>query len=186
MRFLQHLQNFQRWFAPLGVAVGWLAGKMPVAKRRATLAALADGSLALVVGTHALFQDDIAFQSLGLAIIDEQHRFGVDQRMALRDKGASAEDNNVGHRPHQRTLSATPIPRTLAMTAYADLDCSILDELPPGRVPVTTVAMADSKRADVLSRVGAVIQEGRQVYWVCTLIEESDSLQCKAGRRPLA
>ncbi|MEM7292716.1 MAG: ATP-dependent DNA helicase RecG [Pseudomonadota bacterium] len=182
----QHLQSFRGWFDPLQIPVGWLSGKMPAAQRRTTLAALESGDIPIVVGTHALFQEDIGFKALGLSIIDEQHRFGVDQRMALRDKGRAAHSPSIDVRPHQLTLSATPIPRTLAMTAYADLDCSILDELPPGRTPVTTVAMADSRRGDILARVGAVIEDGRQVYWVCTLIEESDSLQCKAAEDTFA
>ena len=177
----QHFQNFKTWFDPMGICVGWLTGKLTGRARRESLRALAAGSSQIVVGTHALFQNDITFQALGLSIIDEQHRFGVDQRMALRDKGRAALGGNSESRPHQLTMSATPIPRTLAMTAYADLDCSVLDELPPGRTPVKTVAMTNSRRDEIISRVGAVIANGGQAYWVCTLIEESETLQCQTA-----
>jgi len=172
----QHLLNFSDWFESLGISVGWLSGKLRVAQRRSAIEAVAMGQQRIVVGTHALFQTDVEFENLGLAIIDEQHRFGVHQRMALRNKGASESSL-----PHQLIMTATPIPRTLAMTAYADLDCSIVDELPPGRKPVKTVAMESGRRGDVVSGVGKAISEGRQVYWVCTLIEESESLQAEAA-----
>lgn len=172
----QHMLNFSEWFEPLGINVGWLTGKLRTAQRRSAIEAVAMGRERIVVGTHALFQKDVEFENLGLAIIDEQHRFGVHQRMALRNKGA---DNNT--LPHQLIMTATPIPRTLAMTAYADLDVSIIDELPPGRKPVTTVAIDNSRRGEIIQRVGAAIDEGRQVYWVCTLIEESESLQAEAA-----
>ncbi len=172
----QHLLNFIAWFEPLGVDVGWLSGKMTVKQRRASLESLGLGEHRIVVGTHALFQDDVEFENLGLTIIDEQHRFGVHQRLALRNKGETR-----GLVPHQLTMTATPIPRTLAMTAYADLDCSVIDELPPGRKPVKTVAVALSRRAEVIEGVRKAIKEGRQVYWVCTLIEESEALQCQAA-----
>ena len=172
----QHLLNFTDWFEPLGISVGWLSGKLRVAQRRSAIEAVAMGHQRIVVGTHALFQNDVEFDNLGLAIIDEQHRFGVHQRMALRNKGAN---NNT--LPHQLIMTATPIPRTLAMTAYADLDCSIIDELPPGRKPVKTVAVESSRRGDVVAGVAKAIAEGRQVYWVCTLIEESESLQAEAA-----
>jgi ATP-dependent DNA helicase RecG len=171
----QHLRVFRQWFEPLGLAVSWLTGRHKGRVREQLLADLAEGQSSIVVGTHALFQEDVVFEKLGLVIIDEQHRFGVHQRMALRDKGV---DEKV---PHQLIMTATPIPRTLAMTAYADLDLSIIDELPPGRAPVTTVAIPDSRRADVVERVRSACLEGRQAYWVCTLIEESEVLQCQAA-----
>ncbi len=172
----QHLLNFSNWFESLGVEVIWLSGKMGVKQRRDTLEAIVLGISQIIIGTHALFQSDIEFQKLGLVVIDEQHRFGVHQRLALRNKGA--KQNQI---PHQLIMTATPIPRTLAMTAYADLDCSVIDELPPGRKPVTTVAVAFSRRAEIIERVNKAISEGQQVYWVCTLIEESDALQCQAA-----
>ena len=172
----QHLLNFSGWFEALGVPVGWLSGKMTAKQRRDSISAVAAGHCRIVVGTHALFQDEVQFEKLGLTIIDEQHRFGVHQRLALRNKGANG--NLV---PHQLIMTATPIPRTLAMTAYADLDVSVIDELPPGRKPVNTVAVAISRRAEVVERVHSAISEGRQVYWVCTLIEESEALQCQAA-----
>jgi len=177
----QHLLNFSEWFEPLGIPVGWLSGKLRVAQRRSAIEAVAMGQQRIVVGTHALFQNDVEFENLGLAIIDEQHRFGVHQRMALRNKGAGEFSQ-----PHQLIMTATPIPRTLAMTAYADLDCSIIDELPPGRKPVNTIAMPTARRADVVKGVGKAISEGQQVYWVCTLIEESESLQAEAAEDTIA
>ena len=189
----QHLLNFAAWFEPLGIDVGWLTGKLRPAQRRASIEAVATGRSRIVVGTHALFQRDIEFADLGLAIIDEQHRFGVHQRMALRNKGAAGDgvDGNGGgggaaSQPHQLIMTATPIPRTLAMTAYADLDVSVIDELPPGRKPVVTVAIENGRRGEVIARVGSAIAEGRQVYWVCTLIEESESLQAEAAEDTLA
>lgn len=172
----QHLLNFCDWFEPLGISVGWLTGKLKAADRRSMIEAIAMGQVRIVVGTHALFQAKVEFENLGLAIVDEQHRFGVHQRLALRNKGAK---NDL--LPHQLIMTATPIPRTLAMTAYADLDVSVIDELPPGRKPVTTVALESQRRADVVQRVNAAVEEGRQVYWVCTLIEESESLQAEAA-----
>jgi len=168
--------NFCDWFEPMGIDVGWLSGKLKASDRRSMIEAIAMGRMRVVVGTHALFQADVAFENLGLAIVDEQHRFGGHQRLALRNKGAKNE-----LLPHQLIMTATPIPRTLAMTAYADLDVSVIDELPPGRKPVTTVALESNRRADVVQRVNAAIAEGRQVYWVCTLIEESESLQAQAA-----
>lgn len=176
----QHMINFSAWFEPMGIEVAWLTGKLRAAQRHATIEAVAMGQKQIVVGTHALFQKDVEFLDLGLAIIDEQHRFGVHQRMALRNKGARDDVQ-----PHQLIMTATPIPRTLAMTAYADLEISVIDELPPGRKPVTTVALDNVRRADVVERVGAAIDEGRQVYWVCTLIEESESLQAEAAEDTL-
>jgi len=184
----QHLLNFAAWFEPLGIDVGWLTGKLSPAQRRASLEAVRSGRSRIVVGTHALFQKSVEFDDLGLAIIDEQHRFGVHQRMALRNKGASeaVDAGPGGTLPHQLIMTATPIPRTLAMTAYADLDVSLIDELPPGRKPVTTVAIDNGRRGEVIERVGAAIGEGRQVYWVCTLIEESETLQAEAAEDTLA
>ncbi|MBB3169867.1 ATP-dependent DNA helicase RecG [Simiduia aestuariiviva] len=171
----QHRHNFQQWFEPLGIQVGWLAGKQKVAERRDQLSALASGQTQLIVGTHALFQEQVNFADLGLVIIDEQHRFGVHQRLSLREKAGSQL------RPHQLIMTATPIPRTLAMSAYADLDCSVIDELPPGRKPVTTVVINQDRRDLVIERVRAAIGDGRQVYWVCTLIEESETLTAQAA-----
>lgn len=172
----QHFNNFQAWLEPLGIQVAWLVGKLKGKRREQQLASIADGSAQVVVGTHALFQDEVRFYNLGLAIIDEQHRFGVHQRLSLREKGRDGIQT-----PHQLIMTATPIPRTLTMSAYADLDCSIIDELPPGRTPVNTVAIDDSRRDQVISRVRTACQEGKQVYWVCTLIEESEALQCQAA-----
>lgn len=171
----QHLRVLREWFQRLGLDVSWLTGRHKGRIREQLLADLADGRSPIVVGTHALFQDDVVFNRLGLVIIDEQHRFGVHQRMALRNKGGGEKV------PHQLIMTATPIPRTLAMTAYADLDLSIIDELPPGRTPVATVVIPDSRRADVVERVRKACVEGRQAYWVCTLIDESDALQCQAA-----
>ncbi|RAP59619.1 ATP-dependent DNA helicase RecG [Oleiagrimonas sp. MCCC 1A03011] len=171
----QHLANLRAWLEPLGIEVAWLAGKVQGRARKKALEAVAGGAQ-VVVGTHALMQEGVAFQRLGLVIIDEQHRFGVHQRLALRDKGA--EGDLV---PHQLVLTATPIPRTLAMSAYADLDVSSIDELPPGRTPVQTVAIAGSRRGEVVERLRAACGEGRQAYWVCTLIEESEQLTAQAA-----
>ncbi|MGL6362823.1 ATP-dependent DNA helicase RecG [Aeromonas veronii] len=172
----QHAINFAKWLEPLGIGVGWLAGKQKGKAREAQLAAIADGSVKMVVGTHAIFQEQVVFHRLALVIIDEQHRFGVHQRLALREKG-----EREGVHPHQLIMTATPIPRTLAMTAYADLDTSVIDELPPGRTPITTVALPDSRRGDVIERVKLACTEGKQAYWVCTLIEESEVLECQAA-----
>jgi ATP-dependent DNA helicase RecG len=172
----QHFVTFQRWLAPLGIDTAWLAGKLKGKARAAALEQIANGA-PMVVGTHALFQPEVKFHRLALVIIDEQHRFGVQQRLALRQKG-------VGGllAPHQLIMTATPIPRTLAMSAYADLDTSVLDELPPGRTPVNTVLVVDSRRMEVIERVRAACAEGRQAYWVCTLIEESEELTCQAAQ----
>ncbi|MDX7746175.1 ATP-dependent DNA helicase RecG [Aeromonas veronii] len=172
----QHAINFAKWLEPLGIGVGWLAGKQKGKAREESLVAIADGSVKMVVGTHAIFQEQVVFQRLALVIIDEQHRFGVHQRLALREKG-----EREGVHPHQLIMTATPIPRTLAMTAYADLDTSVIDELPPGRTPITTVALPDSRRGDVIERVKLACTEGKQAYWVCTLIEESEVLECQAA-----
>ncbi len=173
----QHYQSFREWLAPLGVEVAWLTGRLRAKERREMLAAIASGEAAVAVGTHALFQQEVVFKHLGLVIVDEQHRFGVHQRLALREKGVQGD----GSHPHQLIMTATPIPRTLAMTAYADLDLSVIDELPPGRTPVETVAISDERREEVIARVADACAEGRQAYWVCPLIEESESLQCQAA-----
>jgi len=177
----QHWHNFSNWFDPLGISMQWLSGRSRGATRATTLSALACGEADLVIGTHALFQDDVAFARLGLVIVDEQHRFGVHQRLALTEKANPQEG-----RPHQLVMTATPIPRTLSMVAYADLDCSIIDELPPGRQPVTTVLIDSNRREQVVSRVAAACSGGRQAYWVCTLIEESDALQAQAAEATAA
>ncbi len=171
----QHFITFSKWLQPLGIEVAWLAGKLKGKARATALEQIATGT-PMVVGTHALFQAEVQFHRLALVIIDEQHRFGVQQRLALRQKGVDGR-----FCPHQLIMTATPIPRTLAMSAYADLDTSILDELPPGRTPVNTLVLADSRRPDVLARVRAACAEGRQAYWVCTLIEESEELTCQAA-----
>ncbi len=173
----QHLNNLRGWLEPLGVRIGWLAGKVAGKARQAVLAQLAAGDLDLLVGTHALMQHGVAFADLALAIVDEQHRFGVHQRLALRDKGR--DGTRV---PHQLVMTATPIPRTLAMTAYADLDVSVIDELPPGRTPIRTVVVNADRRAEVIERIAAACAEGRQAYWVCTLIEDSDEVQAQAAQ----
>ncbi len=172
----QHLNNLSGWFEPLGIKLGWLAGKVKGKARERSLAEIASGEAQLVVGTHALFQDDVHFARLGLIIIDEQHRFGVHQRLSLREKGVAQKLS-----PHQLIMTATPIPRTLAMSAYADLDTSVIDELPPGRSPITTVAISEQRRPEVIERVNGACAEGAQAYWVCTLIEESEALQCQAA-----
>lgn len=172
----QHRQNFEAWLSPLNIRVGWLSGKLKGKARDYQLSGIADGSSQLVVGTHALFQEQVEFHNLGLTIIDEQHRFGVHQRLTLREKGR--RDNLT---THQLIMTATPIPRTLAMSAYADLDVSVIDELPPGRSPVNTVAIADQRRLEVVARIREACQQGQQAYWVCTLIEESEALEAQAA-----
>ncbi len=172
----QHQINFANWLKPLGISMVFLSGKTKGKKRQEVLEQIANGEALVVVGTHALFQDEVHFHKLGLAIIDEQHRFGVHQRMALRKKG---EKN--GGLPDQLIMTATPIPRTLAMSAYADLDVSVIDELPPGRTPINTVVIGDDRRSEVMQRLKTACLEGRQAYWVCTLIEESEALQCQAA-----
>jgi ATP-dependent DNA helicase RecG len=177
----QHWRNFSEWFEPLGISMEWLTGRIKGKARAGALARIAGGDAGLVIGTHALFQDDVAFARLGLVVVDEQHRFGVHQRLALTEKAGP----EVG-RPHQLVMTATPIPRTLSMVAYADLDCSIIDELPPGRQPVTTVLVDSIRRDAVIARVAAACAQGRQAYWVCTLIEESDALQAQAAEASAA
>ncbi len=172
----QHWQSFRNWFEPLGITLTWLSGRRKGRARADALDALAAGSAAIAVGTHALFQSDVIFARLGLVIVDEQHRFGVHQRLSLTEKAASA-----GGLPHQLVMTATPIPRTLAMVAYADLDSSVIDELPPGRQPVNTLLVENTKRERVVQRVAHACETGQQAYWVCTLVEESDQLQAQAA-----
>jgi ATP-dependent DNA helicase RecG len=172
----QHWRSFTAWFEPLGIRSAWLSGSQRAAARREALESIADGDAQLVVGTHALFQEGVNFDNLALVVIDEQHRFGVHQRMALREKGVS----DHGH-PHQLVMTATPIPRTLAMAAYADLDTSVIDELPPGRKPVATIALPETRRDEVIERVRSACLAGQQAYWVCPLIEESDVLDYEAA-----
>jgi ATP-dependent DNA helicase RecG len=171
----QHFTTLGNWFEPLGIRVGWLSGKTPLPEKRQTLSELLSGDLMVVVGTHALFQQDVGFDNLCLVVIDEQHRFGVDQRLALRNKRSD------GGIPHQLIMTATPIPRTLAMGFYADIDVSSIDELPPGRTPADTVVIPDSRRPEVIKRVHEACRNGQQVYWVCPLIEESDVLAAQAA-----
>lgn len=171
----QHLRNFRHWLEPLGIAVEWLAGKQQGKARQQAMQRVVEGA-PIVIGTHALMQEGVEFARLGLVIVDEQHRFGVQQRLALRDKGVEGELV-----PHQLVLTATPIPRTLAMSAYADLDISVIDELPPGRTPVQTVAISNARRIEVIERIRVACMEGRQAYWVCTLIEESEQLRAQAA-----
>ena len=177
----QHWRSFSDWFRPLGIEPAWLSGSQRVVARRESLEAITNGNAQLVVGTHALFQEGVDFHRLGLVVIDEQHRFGVHQRMALRDKGVSKDVH-----PHQLVMTATPIPRTLAMAAYADLDTSVIDELPPGRQPVTTIAIPDSRRSEVVERVRSACASGQQAYWVCPLIEESEVLDYQAAEASYA
>ena len=173
----QHFANLRGWLEPLGIRVAWLAGKVTGKARAAVLSDVASGRAQLVVGTHALMQEAVVFHDLALAIVDEQHRFGVHQRLALRDKGASGESV-----PHQLIMTATPIPRTLAMAAYADLDVSAIDELPPGRTPVQTIALSGERRPELVERIRAACAEGRQAYWVCTLIDDSDEVVAQAAQ----
>jgi ATP-dependent DNA helicase RecG len=170
----QHLRNLAVWLEPLDIGIAWLGGRQKKSEKAPLLADLASGQRALAVGTHALFQDPVEFHRLGLAIIDEQHRFGVHQRMALRDKGN-------GRTPHQLIMTATPIPRTLAMSLYADLDPSVLDERPPGRTPVKTALISNERRDEVIERIRVACGEGIQAYWVCPLVEESEALEAEAA-----
>jgi ATP-dependent DNA helicase RecG len=178
----QHFANFRAWLEPLGVRLAWLAGKVKGKARDSALDAVASGQAQVVVGTHALMQAEVAFHDLGLAIVDEQHRFGVHQRLALRNKGRSTDAPDGGTVPHQLVMTATPIPRTLAMTAYADLDVSAIDELPPGRTPVQTVALSAERRPELVERIRNACAEGRQAYWVCTLIDDSDEVVAQAAQ----
>ena len=172
----QHYRLLSTWFGELQVAVGWLASRIKTGPRKVVLQGLSDGTLQCVVGTHALFQQGVQFNNLGLIIVDEQHRFGVDQRLALRDKG-----RDRGQSPHQLVMTATPIPRTLALSFYADLDVSSIDELPPGRQPVDTVVISSTRRSEVVARVHQACRSGRQAYWVCPVIDESDLEQLQAA-----
>ena len=173
----QHLNNLRGWLEPLGIRIVWLAGKVTGKARAQALAEVASGEAQVVVGTHALMQEAVVFRDLALAIVDEQHRFGVHQRLALRDKGAGS-----GSVPHQLVMTATPIPRTLAMAAYADLDVSAIDELPPGRTPVQTIVISAERRPELVERIRVACAEGRQAYWVCTLIDESDEVVATAAQ----
>ena len=167
----QHRDNFARWLQPLGITVAWLSGSLKSAQRKNVYAAIAAGEAQIVIGTHALFQDAVEYNRLGLVIVDEQHRFGVHQRMSLMEKGAAGDC-----RPHQLVMTATPIPRTLAMTLYADLDVSIIREMPPGRQPVQTIALSDQRRGEVVTRVREALKSGQRAYGVCPLVEESEAL----------
>ncbi|HEY3555430.1 MAG TPA: ATP-dependent DNA helicase RecG, partial [Casimicrobiaceae bacterium] len=169
----QHFRKLSSWLSGVGIDIVWLSGSLPAKQRRKALEKLASGEAPFAVGTHALFQEGVAMPKLGLAIVDEQHRFGVAQRLALRDKGLAEA--------HQLMMSATPIPRTLAMTFYADLDVSVLDEMPPGRTPVTTKLISEKRRAQIVDWVGRACREGRQAYWVCPLIEESEKLELQTA-----
>ena len=177
----QHAQNFRRWFEPLGVPTTLLSGRQTGKARSAILSGIRAGHASIVIGTHALFQESVEFSSLALVIVDEQHRFGVHQRLSLREKGAAD-----GRQPHQLIMTATPIPRTLAMTAYADLDVSVIDELPPGRTPVKTVVLAETRRDEVVQRIRSACLQGRQAYWVCPLIDESEEMPYQAAEETAA
>ncbi len=178
----QHFRKFGEWLSPLGVALAWLAGGQPRKQRRAALEEIATGATGIVVGTHALIQEEVAFRSLALAIVDEQHRFGVEQRLALRSKGEGRSKGKARRvEPHLLMMSATPIPRTLSMSYYADLDVSVIDEMPPGRQPVVTKLVSDSRRSEVVRRIHESCLAGYQAYWVCPLIEESEALQLKTA-----
>lgn len=172
----QHYRNFTRWFETMGLRVVYLAGSVKSRARAAALQAMENGEAQLIIGTHALFQESVKFLKLALVVIDEQHRFGVHQRALLREKGIQADIF-----PHQLIMTATPIPRTLAMSFYADLDCSVIDELPPGRTPIMTTVMAGDRRDEIVERIRRACAEGRQVYWVCPLIEESEVINCQAA-----
>ena len=172
----QHFQRFLAWFEPLGIAVSYLGGKQSSSQRAKILEKINNGEAQVIIGTHALFQEKVNYARLALLVVDEQHRFGVNQRLALREKG-----EREGFYPHQLIMSATPIPRTLAMAAFADLDISVIDELPPGRKPIVTVVISNQRRGQVIERVAQACRQGKQVYWVCTLIEDSEVLQCQAA-----
>ena len=172
----QHFHSFKQWFEPLGIEVGWLSGRLKGTKRKEALRKLGSGSYQILIGTHALFQKDVIYKKLGLIIIDEQHRFGVHQRLSLRNKANRSEIQ-----PHQLVMTATPIPRTLAMSVYADLDSTVIAELPPGRVPVNTAIISSQRRNEIIKRIRSACVDGSQVYWVCTLIEESETLECEAA-----
>ncbi|HEU4709171.1 MAG TPA: ATP-dependent DNA helicase RecG, partial [Methylophilaceae bacterium] len=181
----QHFTKMQAWLAPMNIQVVWLSGSQGSKSRKSSLDAVANGEAKLVVGTHALIQEQVQFAHLGLAIVDEQHRFGVHQRLSLRQKGVEAS-GDAKLEPHQLMMSATPIPRTLSMSYYADLDVSAIDELPPGRTPVATRLVSEERREEVLMRVREACKQGSQAYWVCPLIEESESLQLKTAQETFA
>ena len=172
----QHYASFKQWFEPLGVKLCWLSGSVNAANKKQSLAQIASGDADVVIGTHALFQAGVVYKNLGLVVVDEQHRFGVNQRLALIEKGAS-----VGIVPHQLAMTATPIPRTMAMIFYADMDVSSIDELPPGRQPVETILISDERRQQLVERVSNACRSGRQTYWVCPLIDESDAIEAQAA-----
>lgn len=181
----QHYKKLSSWLQPLGITLAWLTGSQPKREREQSLSMIANGEAMLAVGTHALFQDEVQFKQLGLAIVDEQHRFGVGQRLALRKKGATS-GQATALEPHQLMMSATPIPRTLSMSYYADLDVSVIDELPPGRTPIVTKLVADDRREEILQRVYEACTQGHQAYWVCPLIEESEALQLQTANDTFA
>ncbi|MCO6552899.1 MAG: ATP-dependent DNA helicase RecG [Gilliamella sp.] len=172
----QHYNNFSSWFDPLGISVDWLSGRLTAKNKRQRYERLQKGEITMLIGTHAVFVDKVEFTSLGLVIIDEQHRFGVNQRLSLWEKGIKEHLY-----PHQLIMTATPIPRTLAMTVYADLDVSVIDELPPGRTPINTVVIPNNRRDEIIERVNQACLANRQVYWVCTLVEESETLDAQAA-----
>ena len=179
----QHYQNFVAWFTPLNIKVGWLSGRLQGVERKKELQRIIAGDYQMVIGTHALFQKDVEFAKLALIVVDEQHRFGVQQRLALKQKGVTNAGTSLdqSYCPHQLIMTATPIPRTLAMVAYSDLDCSTIDELPPGRKPIKTVLISNRRRKDVIERVKNYCQQNRQVYWLCTSVDDSEVLQCEAA-----
>jgi ATP-dependent DNA helicase RecG len=177
----QHARNFMTWLEPIGVRVALLTGRHTGKARAALEGDLAAGDIQVAIGTHALFQEGVDFRHLAVAIVDEQHRFGVHQRLQLREKGRAG-----GRFPHQLVMTATPIPRTLAMTAYADLDVSVIDELPPGRTPIRTVVLPDTRRSEIVERIDSACRAGRQAYWVCPLIDESDLVRYEAAEKTAA
>lgn len=177
----QHRINFTKWLTPLGIQVAWLSGEQNAPERQRNLALISSGEAQIIVGTHALFQQNVLFANLGLLVVDEQHRFGVEQRLALRDKGV-----NHNYMPHQLIMTATPIPRSLAMTHYADLDCSIIDELPAGRIPIKTSLISQNRRSEVVQKIYEMCKNGQQAYWICTLIDESELLTCQAAETTAA
>lgn len=181
----QHYRKLATWLQPLGIRVGWLSGSQKKREKQQQLEAITDGSTQLAIGTHALFQTQVQFHTLGLVIVDEQHRFGVHQRLALRSKGQHETSNANSQQPHQLMMSATPIPRTLSMSYYADLDVSVIDELPPGRTPIITKLVQQSRRDEMIERVRSICQTGQQAYWVCPLIEESEKLQLQTAEETL-
>jgi len=181
----QHAVNFKNWFSVLNIRVAFLTGKVKGKQRRQILTDLASGEIQVLIGTHALFQDKVEFRKLGLLVIDEQHRFGVEQRFKLKNKGVELKNGQIIE-PHTLVMTATPIPRTLAMTAYADLSCSIIDQLPPGRQKIETVIIPQLRRDDIIERIHLSCKQGKQVYWICTLVEESEILQCQAAETTFA